>query len=90
MPSPSSALNRHLKSFVYIVGRHGVPWTMKSDKNCSVSSYEATLESNGISNRELEVDISAISLVRDIQINEVKPNFDIYTPNSKFRKSCPW
>ncbi|KAG5055102.1 hypothetical protein JHK85_007612 [Glycine max] len=45
---------RHLKSIGYIIGRHGVAWSLKS-----------------------------------IKVNDLRPDFDVYLPNSRFRKSCP-
>ncbi|CAL5375368.1 unnamed protein product [Camellia sinensis] len=39
----SFEVDRHLRSLGYIVGRHGIPWTMKSIKN-KPPSVEGTLE----------------------------------------------
>ncbi|KAF8396825.1 hypothetical protein HHK36_018458 [Tetracentron sinense] len=76
---------RHLKTLGYIVGRHGVPWTMKNDKNCCNSISQATPGSS----RELEKNISVINLLKELQINEFNTAFNVYLPNSKFRKSSP-
>uniref|UniRef100_A0A0R0KIQ0 tRNA-splicing endonuclease subunit Sen54 N-terminal domain-containing protein n=1 Tax=Glycine max TaxID=3847 RepID=A0A0R0KIQ0_SOYBN len=51
---------RHLKSIGYIIGRHGVAWSLKS-----------------------------IKLFGEMQVNDLRPDFDVYLPNSRFRKSCP-
>lgn len=45
----------------------------------SIKSAPATIEGSG----------SITDLFSKIQINEVKPVFDVYPPNSKFRKSAP-
>ncbi|XP_043690680.1 tRNA-splicing endonuclease subunit Sen54-like isoform X1 [Telopea speciosissima] len=81
---------RHLKSLGYIVSRHGVPWTMKSVQSFSDSAcLEGITESNEIADRKSEDELSIISLFKDLHINELRLGFDVYLPNSKFRKSCP-
>ncbi|XP_020268147.1 uncharacterized protein LOC109843609 [Asparagus officinalis] len=76
---------RHLKSLGYIVGRHGIPWTVKS---CySSNSLEDVQDSNGRFNQEVEEEISTRFI--DIQIVEMKQAFDVYLPNRNFRKSSP-
>ncbi|XP_042479573.1 uncharacterized protein LOC122060525 isoform X3 [Macadamia integrifolia] len=81
---------RHLRSLGYIVSRHGVPWTMKSVKSVPGSAHlEGTMESNEVADRKSEDELTIISLFKDLNINEVGLDFDVYLPNSKFRKSCP-
>lgn len=81
---------KHLKSLGYIVGRHGIPWSMKSVKSFSDSvSLQGTLGSNGILERSLEEETSLIKLFNSMHIHEVRLLFDVYLPNSKFRKSSP-
>ncbi|KAJ4977589.1 hypothetical protein NE237_008369 [Protea cynaroides] len=81
---------RHLKSLGYIVSRHGVPWTIKSVKSFpELACLKGTTESNEIADRISEDKLSIISLLKDLHINEVRLDFDVYLPNSKFRKSCP-
>ncbi|KAF6146313.1 hypothetical protein GIB67_042684 [Kingdonia uniflora] len=81
---------RHLKSLGYIVGRHGVPWSMKKEKGSCESTYpQGTQENNGVAQRDLEENVSLTGLLGNMQINEVKLAFDVYLPNSKFRKSSP-
>ncbi|KAK9290446.1 hypothetical protein L1049_008616 [Liquidambar formosana] len=81
---------RHLKSLGYIVGRHGIPWTMKSVKSSSSSvSLQGTPEGSKIIERESEDKSSIGELFNNMQINELRPVFDVYLPNSKFRKSSP-
>ncbi|CAL8169557.1 unnamed protein product [Prunus armeniaca] len=81
---------RQLKSLGYIVGRHGIPWSMKSLK----SNYE-TVSSQGCPESDEVVDLgseetrSVIGLLNGMQINEARLIFDVYLPNSKFRKSSP-
>lgn len=82
---------KQLKSLGYIVARHGVHWTMK--KNRKTDSKSDSLE--GIPERKTEIAReseerhSLIKLFNNMQINEVKPVFDVYHPDSKFRKSSP-
>ncbi|KAJ4847300.1 hypothetical protein Tsubulata_031987 [Turnera subulata] len=62
---------KHLKSLGYIVGQHGVPWSVK----------------DVTSTTEIE-DVTA-KMVANLQFDEMRPVFDVYLPNSKFRKSAP-
>ena len=79
---------RHLRSLGYIVGRHGIPWTMKGVKNAS-TSIEGTSEIKVILDQKLEDPNLINELFNNMRINEVRPTFDVYPPNSKFRKSSP-
>ena len=82
---------RHLKSLGYIINRHGLPWTLKINKSCCNSKcLEGTLESDNTSkpNRQDETS-SIICQLKDMRINEMMPSYDVYLPNSKFRKSAP-
>ncbi|KAI3848945.1 hypothetical protein MKW92_051785 [Papaver armeniacum] len=82
----------HLKSLGYIVGRHGVQWTMKKDKQhgSTPSGVGDSKDSNGVSISGLEEEFSITDCLRDMHINnEVKPTFDVYLPNNKFKKSSP-
>lgn len=65
---------RRLKSLGYIIKRHGVCWSIKRVKSEESGSLTQVTE-----------------LFSNIQINEVSkiPVFDVYSPNSKFRKSNP-
>ncbi|XP_038721466.1 uncharacterized protein LOC120013654 isoform X2 [Tripterygium wilfordii] len=68
---------RQLKSLGYIVGRHGVAWTIKSSKSTS--------ESHSLKEKD-----SVIELFGNMQVNDnFRPAFDVYYPNSRFRKSAP-
>ncbi|CBI29808.3 unnamed protein product, partial [Vitis vinifera] len=79
---------RHLKSLGYIVGRHGIPWTSKGAKTC-LDSHQGTPEGNSRTDEGSEEENSTIELVNNMHITEVKLLFDVYLPNSKFRKSSP-
>ncbi|KAK9947079.1 hypothetical protein M0R45_012515 [Rubus argutus] len=50
---------KELKSLGYIVGRHGIPRSVKKGES------------------------------EEMQTSEARPIFDVYRPNSKFKKSCP-
>ncbi|CAH1448150.1 unnamed protein product [Lactuca virosa] len=65
---------RHLKSLGYIIKRHGVCWSIKRGKSEENSSIMEVTE-----------------LFSSMEINEVSKKlvFDVYPPNSKFRKSNP-
>ncbi|XP_050234045.1 uncharacterized protein LOC126682413 isoform X2 [Mercurialis annua] len=82
---------RHMKSLGYIVARHGLPWSVKSVKSiCRSDSINDARENN-----ELVVDVhvkqmdSIAESLRNLQVDEVRLDFDVYLPNSKFRKSSP-
>lgn len=79
---------RHIKSLGYIVGRHGVPWTVKRVKNSSVS-LEATKLINGTFDEEHEEKSGVVELFNSLHIDGAKPIIDVYPPNSKFKKSSP-
>ncbi|XP_059646272.1 uncharacterized protein LOC132291581 [Cornus florida] len=79
---------RHLKSLGYIIGRHGIPWTMKG-VNCKPVSLQDTPEINRIMDTESNDNSFVFELFNKMQINEARPVFDVYLPNSKFKKSSP-
>ncbi|XP_010523767.1 PREDICTED: uncharacterized protein LOC104802043 isoform X1 [Tarenaya hassleriana] len=66
---------KYLKGLGYIVARHGVPWTSK-DKPVHV----------GESSKDRD---TITELFRDMQIRDTKAVFDVYMPNSRFKKSSP-
>ncbi|XP_073117242.1 uncharacterized protein [Elaeis guineensis] len=81
---------KHLKLLGYIVGRHGLPWTMKNQMICCNNDLpQSTSDIDGKSDREVGESISIIQLLKDMQIDDITPTFDVYLPNSKFRKSSP-
>lgn len=80
---------RHLKSLGYIVGRHGIAWSTKGVKSSSESvSLQGSPQSSEV-DVELKDKGSIIGLFNDLHINEARAVFDVYLPNSRFRKSSP-
>ncbi|KAJ4778953.1 tRNA-splicing endonuclease subunit [Rhynchospora pubera] len=65
-----------LKSLGFIVGRHGQPWILKHDNLKPNSNF--TVDTDFIADRIEELQIGAANLI-----------FDIYKPNSKFKKTDP-
>ncbi|KAK6244205.1 hypothetical protein QUC31_010614 [Theobroma cacao] len=81
---------RHLKSLGYIVGRHGIPWSVKGLKiKTGTCSLQGSEERNELLEMEPKDTSIIIDLFDNMQINEVSPAFDVYLPNSRFRKSSP-
>ncbi|KAE8718017.1 hypothetical protein F3Y22_tig00110020pilonHSYRG00455 [Hibiscus syriacus] len=81
---------RNLKSLGYVVGRHGIPWSVKGQKiKSGTCSLESSQESNELLEMEQENKNSIIELFNNMRITEVTPAFHVYLPNSKFRKSSP-
>ncbi|CAA6661267.1 unnamed protein product [Spirodela intermedia] len=85
---------RHLKSLGYIIRRHGIPWTMKNEKSCcpatSHSAFMSVISDKmGKSDKVKEEDVSIVQMVKQIAIDEMKLDFDVYLPDSKFRKTSP-
>lgn len=66
-------LYKRLKSLGYIVVRHGVPWTLKCVKSDDVAAEDKFIADK----------------LEKLDLNELRPAFDVYLPNSKFRKSSP-
>ncbi|XP_015696410.2 uncharacterized protein LOC102721672 [Oryza brachyantha] len=77
---------KHLKLLGYIIGRYGVPWTVKrSHSNFSISLADTDQSLNaagGACN-----DIS--KLLKEMSMDDLHPSFEVYLPNSKFKKSSP-
>ncbi|RDY08740.1 tRNA-splicing endonuclease subunit Sen54, partial [Mucuna pruriens] len=81
---------RHLKSLGYIVGRHGVAWSLKSVKSSHKPvALEGTQESKQLVDTDSKSELSINKLFGELQINDSRPDFDVYLPNSRFRKSSP-
>ncbi|CAJ1912782.1 unnamed protein product [Sphenostylis stenocarpa] len=81
---------RHLKSLGYIIVRHGVLWSLKSIKSSHrPAALEITEKSNGLADMGSKSELAMDKLFSDLQINELMPDFDVYLPNSRFRKSSP-
>jgi len=81
---------RHLKSLGYILGRHGVAWSLKNIRSSLKSSdLEGTEQSRQLVDTVTKVECSIDKLFGDLKINDLKPDFDVYLPNKRFRKSSP-
>ncbi|KAL0346222.1 UNVERIFIED_CONTAM: hypothetical protein Sradi_4453500 [Sesamum radiatum] len=79
---------RHLKFLGYIVGRCGVPWSMKSVK-MKMDAQDGMAEYDSSRGRG-SIDHSFITeMFGNLHFGETRPVFDVYPPNSKFKKSCP-
>lgn len=79
---------RHLKFLGYIVGRHNVPWSMKT-VNVKTNAQEGTTEYGGVIDRR-SLDSGCITdMFADLHLGETRPIFNVYPPNSKFKKSSP-
>ncbi|XP_047948336.1 uncharacterized protein LOC125194257 [Salvia hispanica] len=77
---------RCLKSLGYIVGRHGVAWSMKNVKNKTIAD-DSVGESCSITDKG-NVDYSCITdMFGNMHLGGTRPIFDVFPPNSKFRKS---
>lgn len=80
---------RHLKSLGYIIGQHGVAWSLKSIKShLKPVDLEVTEESKLV-DMGSKSELSINKLFGKLQINDLRPDFDVYLPNSRFRKSSP-
>ncbi|KAL2659681.1 hypothetical protein AAZV13_03G100700 [Glycine max] len=83
---------RHLKSIGYIIGRHGVAWSLKSIKvpiNLLLLKSQKEIEQLEDIDSKSELSINELWLFGEMQVNDLRPDFDVYLPNSRFRKSCP-
>uniref|UniRef100_A0A2P2LDN1 Uncharacterized protein LOC105118975 isoform X3 n=1 Tax=Rhizophora mucronata TaxID=61149 RepID=A0A2P2LDN1_RHIMU len=81
---------RHLKSLGYIVGRHGVPWSTKDIKNsCKSDSFQGTPDAGMVNLNILKGTTSLVEMINNMHIQELRPDFDLYLPNCKFKKSSP-
>ncbi|PWZ41930.1 hypothetical protein Zm00014a_028466 [Zea mays] len=81
---------KHLKSLGYIVGRFGVPWTMKhGGTHHTIAPQMNILETDQSLNRVDGASNDITKLLKEIQIDGICPSFEVYLPNSKFKKSSP-
>ncbi|XP_027121471.2 uncharacterized protein [Coffea arabica] len=78
---------KHLKALGYVIGRHGIPWTLKTAK--VDSSAQGSTKMNNIVDGESRGSFIITEMFRCLDINEVQPVFDVYPPNSNFKKSSP-
>nr|KYP76712.1 hypothetical protein KK1_020964 [Cajanus cajan] len=80
---------RHLKSLGYIVGRHGVAWSLKSIKSSHKPVDLEVTEERKLVHMGSKSELSINKLFGELQINDLRPDFDVYIPNSRFRKFSP-
>ncbi|CAD6224326.1 unnamed protein product [Miscanthus lutarioriparius] len=81
---------KHLKSLGYIVGRFGVPWTMKHSGTCdTIAPQMNILETDQSLNKVDRASNDITKLLKKMQIDGISPSFEVYLPNSKFKKSSP-
>ncbi|XP_070024179.1 putative tRNA-splicing endonuclease subunit sen54 isoform X3 [Nicotiana tabacum] len=79
---------KHLKSLGYIVGRHGIPWSMRRSKvDCAIN--QDTLETAQTGDEESRNNVLISEMFSNMQIGGLRLAFDVYPPNSRFRKSAP-
>ncbi|KAG0465443.1 hypothetical protein HPP92_019607 [Vanilla planifolia] len=78
---------RRLKSLGYIVGRHGIHWTINNNRR--ISSKLPNTTSSLVAGLDTEGGDHLSTSLEQLQIDEIKPCFDVYLPNSKFKKSSP-
>ena len=79
---------RHLKSLGYVVGRHGVAWSLKGIKSAH-KTLDGAEETKQVADVGSKVQLSIDKLFSELRVNDLRPDFDVYLPNSRFRKSCP-
>lgn len=76
---------RYLKGLGYILGRHGVSWT---SKNAAITT--PTGEQESVCADECPEDKDSVTkLLGDMHICDARSVFDVYLPNSRFKKSSP-
>ncbi|KAL6656287.1 hypothetical protein ACP70R_007113 [Stipagrostis hirtigluma subsp. patula] len=81
---------KHLKSLGYIVGRYGVPWTKKDSGTCDIIHESTSMDETDQSVDGADGTFSDITkLLKEMQIDGICPSFQVYLPNSKFKKSAP-
>ncbi|CAL5082240.1 unnamed protein product [Urochloa decumbens] len=81
---------KQLKSLGYIVGRYGVPWTMKNSGTCDTTVPPTSLVHTDQSfNRADGTCRDITKLLKEMHIDGISPSFEVYLPNSKFKKSAP-
>ncbi|XP_068635199.1 uncharacterized protein [Aristolochia californica] len=84
---------KRLKSLGYVVGRHNVPWSMKRRTSQPESSNDILstrkINHDNESNGEGDATSSLSNVFKDLHLGDLKPTFDVYLPNSKFKKSSP-
>uniref|UniRef100_A0A0E0B4Z0 tRNA-splicing endonuclease subunit Sen54 N-terminal domain-containing protein n=1 Tax=Oryza glumipatula TaxID=40148 RepID=A0A0E0B4Z0_9ORYZ len=83
---------KHLKLLGYIIGRYGVPWTVKRSHTYSVTDASTSVvETDQIQslNRVGGASNDITKLLKEMCIDDMHPSFEVYLPNSKFKKTSP-
>ncbi|CAL0310594.1 unnamed protein product [Lupinus luteus] len=81
---------RHLKHLGYVVGRHGVFWSLKGTKRSHKNvALEDINESKQLVEMGCKVEPPVNELFSEFQIDDLRPDFDVCPPNSRFKKSSP-
>uniref|UniRef100_K3Y374 tRNA-splicing endonuclease subunit Sen54 N-terminal domain-containing protein n=1 Tax=Setaria italica TaxID=4555 RepID=K3Y374_SETIT len=81
---------KHLKLLGYIVGRYGVPWTIKNSGSCDIIVPPTSVVHNDKSFNRFDDTCSDITkLLKEMHIDGISPSFQVYLPNSKFKKIIP-
>ncbi|GAA0169837.1 endoribonuclease [Lithospermum erythrorhizon] len=84
----SFVVYRHLKFLGYIVACHGVPWTMKTI-NVDPTNMHGTPPIENNLNDDPGDNLLVTKMFDNLEIKGMQPIFDVYSPNSKFKKSAP-
>ncbi|KAL2934509.1 putative tRNA-splicing endonuclease subunit sen54 [Bienertia sinuspersici] len=94
----------HLRSLGYIVGRLGIPWSLKSSRSCSNNNKAQNIvDSTFIAESFKDLQPNEVKLLcEDYLPNKLKkmsreesefvvhlPVYEVYLPNSQFKKTCP-
>ncbi|XP_044950038.1 uncharacterized protein LOC123399712 [Hordeum vulgare subsp. vulgare] len=81
---------KHLKLLGYIVGRYGVPWTIKHSRSGEVTDSPESMDNTNLSFGRADAARNDITkLLKGIHIDRMYPSFEVRLPNSKFKKSSP-
>ncbi|PHT71479.1 hypothetical protein T459_26583 [Capsicum annuum] len=79
---------KHLKSLGYIVGRHGIPWSVRRSK-VNYAINQDTPETAKSGDEESRNNILLSEMFSNMQIGGLRLAFAVYPPNSRFKKSAP-
>ncbi|KAF0914452.1 hypothetical protein E2562_028530 [Oryza meyeriana var. granulata] len=81
---------KHLKLLGYIIGRYGVPWTFKHSHTYGIiDSPTSVVDTDQSLNRVGGACNDIIKLLKEMCVDDMHPSFEVYLPNSKFKKSSP-
>uniref|UniRef100_A0A0D9XFD1 tRNA-splicing endonuclease subunit Sen54 N-terminal domain-containing protein n=1 Tax=Leersia perrieri TaxID=77586 RepID=A0A0D9XFD1_9ORYZ len=76
---------KHLKLLGYIIGRYDVSWTVKRNHDSSMSVVGTDQSLNRIGGACNDI----TKLLKKMCIDDIHPFFEVYLPNSKFKKTSP-